>query len=113
MLRVIPLRGSSTAPTVRQTVVLDGVLYLLELQWNGREGCWFMHIFDANSVPVALGIKLVVNTRLGARVRDRRMPKGFLMLLDPSGSGRGPGIGGLIDSVVLVYRDAADLSRSN
>lgn len=109
-LRTIDLRGSSTTPTVRQRVTLDGVVYLLELQWNGREGRWYLHLFDAEGSPIALGMKLIANARIGFRTRDARAPGGLFVVLDRSGSGRNPGIDELGARVVLTYRDAADVA---
>lgn len=110
-LRVIPLRGSSSAPTVRQRVTLDGAPYLLELQWNARAPGWFLNLFDAEGSPIALGIALVVNARLGRRIADPRAPGGWFFLLDRSGAGRDPAIDELGSRVELTYRDAADIAE--
>lgn len=104
--RIIPLKGSALAPTITQRVVLDGAQYLFELQWNGREGRWFLHLLDAGGSPIELGMKLVANARLGARCRDPRMPAGVLFL--HASSGRDPGLDELRD-VTLAYLDAADV----
>lgn len=111
-LRTIELRGSSSAPTVTQRVSLDGVDYLLELQWNAREGRWFMHLFDASGAPIALGVKLVADARIAKRATDPRMPQGRLAVVDSSGTSRDPGIDDLADRVALVYLDAADAGGS-
>ena len=106
-LRVLQLLGSSSRPTVRQTVVLDGRTFLLELQWNGREGRWYMHLFDANAQPIELGMKLVANVRLGRNAIDPRMPPGRLGLLDRGATGRDPGIDDLSSGAfALLYEEA-------
>lgn len=113
-LRLIPLRGSSTRPTVRERVTLDGTDYLLELQWNARDAGWYLHLFTGAGDPVALGLKLVANARLGHRSRDPRMPPGMLAVVDVSGEGVDPGIDDLATDlstgrVGLLYLDESDL----
>lgn len=106
-LRVIPLMGSSSRPTVRQTVRLDGRPFVLELQWNGREGRWYMHLFDSNAQPIELGMKLVANVRLGRNAIDPRMPPGALRFLDRGATGRDAGLDDLSSGAfALVYEEA-------
>lgn len=106
-LRVIPLHGSSQRPTVRQTVTLDGRAFLLELQWNGREGRWYLHLFDADAQPIELGMKLVADVRLGRHSIDPRMPPGLLGLSDRGATGRDPGIDDLASGAfALLYEEA-------
>lgn len=105
-IRRIPLRGSSTTPTVRQRVNLDGIDYLFELQWNGREGRWYMHFFDADASPIALGIKLVANARLLRRTTDSRRPPGEFRMIDVSGQGIDPELDDLNTRCILLYQDA-------
>lgn len=107
-VRVMQLLGSSSRPTVRQTVVLDGRTYVLELQWNGREGRWYLHLFDSDAQPIELGMKLVANARLGRNAIDERMPRGRLGLIDRGATGRDPGIDDLASGAfALMYEEAA------
>lgn len=108
-IKRIPLAGSADAPTVRQRVNLDGLDFIIELQWNGRMGRWFLHLFDAAASPIALGLMLAANSRIGHRSTDSRMPPGLLFLEDPADTGRDPGIENLGD-YSLVYVEAANLS---
>lgn len=108
--RRINVRASSSAPTIRCRANLDGSDYLLELQWNGREGRWYLHLLTANGDPIVLGCKVVADAWLGRRSPDSRMPPGMLLVVDFSGTGRDPGIDDLLDRVGLVYVDAEDLA---
>jgi hypothetical protein len=106
-LRTISIRASSSSPTIRHRANLDGTDYLFELQWNGAEGRWYLHLFTANGDPIALGLKLVAGARLGHRSADSRMPPGVLGVIDSSGEGRDPGIDDFANGrVALVYVDA-------
>lgn len=106
-LRAIQLLGSSQRPTVRQTVVLDGRAYLLELQWNGREGRWYLHLFDGAGAPLELGTKLVADLQLCRNLIDSRRPPGRLWFVDRGATGRDPGLDDLVSGgFALLYEEA-------
>jgi hypothetical protein len=102
MLHVIPL--TSDSPHYEQQTELDGVVYALTLEWNEREGAWYLTLADANGDIIRAGIKLVTNWRLLRRVRDARRPPGELVAYDPAGKGLGRD--NLGTDVQLLYADA-------
>lgn len=69
-------------PYFSQRTVLAGRELYLEFNWNTRANRWFLSIFDANEVPILLGVKLVTGSVMTRRLRDPRFPEtGDLMLL--------------------------------
>jgi hypothetical protein len=81
--RIIPLFDS---PDFKQAVILDGVNYVLRIQWNTRCSFWTMSIFDGNETIVRAGIKLVPMYPLRAQYNDPRLPPGEFVLVDTSQS---------------------------
>lgn len=69
-----------------QLTQLDGLEYLLEFIWSARETCWYLNIYDQNSNPIALFIRLVVTSSLLTRFVDPVTPPGVLFCLDTSGT---------------------------
>lgn len=106
----IPVLASSSRPTVRQRVKLDGRDYLLDFSWNGRESRWYVTVLDADGVLICGSRKVVVGGRIANRTADPRAPLGVLCAVDVSGSDIDPGIDDLGERVVLGYFDAADIA---
>ena len=104
----IPL--SPGVPFFRQRTQLDGRDYLLSFFWNEREEAWYLQLDDEAGVPIAAGIKLVLDWPLIGRVADARRPPGSLMAVDPSGNPARPGLQDLGTRVQLVYADAAEVA---
>lgn len=103
------------ASAYRTRVVLDGVTFLLDLNWNGRAGAWYMSLFDATGASLLESRKLVTNRPLLQRFRFQAgLPAGELLAMDPSAKipyaqydALGDGLG-----VALYYFDAAELGRA-
>ena len=70
-----------------QGTTLEGTDYTLEFFWSEREGAWYMNIYDANSVQLAMGVRLVVDWPLLRRYVTTDLPPGLLFLNDTSGQG--------------------------
>jgi hypothetical protein len=104
----IPFRGSSARPAGRQRVKLEGVDYLIDFDWNGREGRWYVGIYDASGAPIVTGCKLVANARVARRTIDERRPPGRLLVIDRSSTDVDPGIDDLAQRVTLSYLESTD-----
>lgn len=95
----------------RQRTALDGADYFLDFAWNARDGKWFLSVFDADEVPLALSIAMVSNRPLLRRHQwDPRLPPGEIVVFDPTGTIDSADYAQLIDMRVL-YLDAAELGR--
>lgn len=105
----IPVRASSDRPSVRQRVRLDGRDYLLDFDWNGREGFWYLHLSSSSGDLIAGGVKLVLG-EIGQRLTDSRAPAGGLAVVDTTGLGLEAGIDDLLERAVLVYAESETLN---
>ena len=73
---------------VRQTVELDGSLYVLAFRLNTLYNRWTMDIADAENNPISLGLVLTPGPPVNLQVRSRpRMPPGLFLVVDDSGTG--------------------------
>ncbi len=94
-----------------QRVILDGAAYLLDFNWNGREGAWFISLSDAEGVPLVMSRKVVTNRPLFGRFKFLTgMPAGDLFALDPSGQIQYASYTELGSAVELFYFDGAELA---
>lgn len=94
-----------------QRVILDGVAFLLDFNWNGREGSWYISLSDAEGNPLVMSRKVVTNRPLFKRFAFLAgMPKGEIFALDPSGKIPYAGYTELGSAVGLYYFDAAELA---
>ncbi len=71
-------------PSFKLTVDLEGRTYILRFDWNGRANRWFMGYYDAEEVPIAVGIPMNVDSSLLRIYVDERLPPGEMMLFDTS-----------------------------
>jgi hypothetical protein len=102
---------SQDEPFASQRTVLDGREYVLRFSWNDREDRWYLEIADEADSPIASGIKIVPNIALARRVRDERMPPGWILALSEDDTP--PLLGELGGRVKLYYYDAAEILLGN
>ncbi len=95
----------------QQRTALDGTDYILEFNWNGRGGAWYLSILDLDGNAIVRSIKLVSNWPLLRRRRDERLPPGELMMYDATGEISSAGYDQLGRQVTLNYFDAEELGR--
>ncbi len=75
------------ASSYDQRVTLDGQAYLLELNWNGRAGSWYLSISDADGVTLLTSRKLSTNCPILRRFRFiPELPPGEIMATEPAGA---------------------------
>lgn len=98
---IIPTETDS--PSYTQVITIGDAAYNVGFNWNEREGFWYMDIADANNAPIVVGIKLVANWNLTQQYKDSRLPDGFILCVDQSGSGRDPGRNDLGSRCVVTF----------
>ncbi len=95
-----------------QRTTLDGVSFVLKLDWYQRDTHWRLSISDAEGVPIRTGIVLTTDTLLLRGVVDPRRPRGELAIVDLTGANDvDPGFSDLGSRFVLAYATAAELGR--
>ena len=97
----IPLEPNT--PSQEQTSTLDGVEYILRIDWNARDQSWTLGIYDLNEVPLTLGIKLVASLPLLRRELNPALPPGQLWIVDDSNEDRDPTLTDLGLRCTLMY----------
>lgn len=101
---MITLRTIKDASSWTSRVTLDGTAYVLELNWNGREGAWYLSIADTDGNALLSSRKLSTNWPVLFRFRHLTgLPPGEIMACDASGSIEYAGYSDLGESVSLVY----------
>lgn len=103
----IPLRSDLTHYDLQ--VILDGLVYTLEFRWNTRESSWYMDIKTEDETLILASIKVVIDTPLGKRCADARMPPGVLLAQDSSDAKIEAGVNDLGARVILLYFEASEL----
>lgn len=110
IIRVPTMQG---AAAYDQRMVLDGVSYTLNLNWNGRVGAWYLSIYSAADEPLLLSRKLATNSPILARFRFvEGLPPGEFFAVDASNSIAYAGYDELGDGlgVKLYYFDAEEMA---
>lgn len=103
---------TSTDALYTQVTTLDGSDFVFTFSWNGRESAWYFDIADQDGVPIAMSIKVTVETPLLRRCADPRQPKGLLWAADTTGQGLDPGRNDLGERVLLLFVSFDDATLS-
>lgn len=96
----------------QQVTTLDGVDFVLTFALNLRDSYWYVDVADQDGVPIATGIKIVVNWDLLRRCIDERRPKGQLIAIDTTGQGLDPGPDDFGTRVQLLYLSEAEVQAN-
>ena len=107
-VRIIGL--SNADPYFTKVVALDGVDFILEFQWNEREGRHYCAIKDAAGTEIVGATKVVVEIPWLAHEVSESMPAGQLWFIDMTGAGVDPGLLDLGRRVQLKYVEEANVT---
>lgn len=97
----IPTRTDLGAYTFQ--IELDDKLYRFTMQFNHREGYWYMSIADESGNDIRTGVKIVSNFPLLRRVANIDSPAGEIMALDTTDADADAGLEDLGDTILLTY----------
>ena len=84
--------------------------YIFEVRWNGRDGTWYLSIFDIDENPLAQGMRIVLGAALGRRIASDDFPDGVFIVSDLTGSGEEASFDDLGTRVVVHFFSRAELS---
>ena len=93
-------------PAWRQTIALDGVIYLLRARWNEIGEFWSMDLATRDDIPLVNGIKITGGALLTSRHADRRLPTGWFVVVSNIECGCTPGRQDMKDNARLIYVSA-------
>ena len=88
-------------------VTLEQSVYELRLVHNAREDRWYLDIRDAEGSPIRLGLKLISQWPVTARIADSRRPPGEILVLDTTGQDYDGGLNDLLERLAFVYEESA------
>lgn len=75
-MQIIPFKESASW---QAQITLSNVIYILLFKWNAMNQYWVMSIYDRNSVPILLGVKVVTNYNLTEQFVVSGMPEGDIV----------------------------------
>lgn len=101
MSALLPLQPS--IPNYRVGTALDGVQYILDVRWNGRDGAWYLDLLQEDETPIAHGLKLVLGAAIGSGITNPDFPPGVFVCRDLSGVGLDAGFDDIGTRVVVYY----------
>ena len=105
---ILPTR--TDLPRYTFAMELEGTVYVFGLDYNDRDGAWYMSISTEDSTPLVLGRALRLGTLfLGDKLRSPGLPAGDFVLFDSSSGDVDPGLSDLGDRVSLVYLSADEV----
>lgn len=75
-MQIIPF---SEPGSWQMQITLTNQAFLLNFHWNALNKYWLMSIYDNDSNPIVVGIKIVTNFDLTAQFPLLGMPKGHIL----------------------------------
>lgn len=75
-MQIIPFKEPASW---QAQITLSNIVYILYFRWNAMNEYWVMNIYNLNSEPIVLGIKVVTNYNLTAQFVATGMPPGDIL----------------------------------
>lgn len=89
----------------------EGVQYLVDVRWNGRDAAWYLDLLEEDETPVRLGMKVVLGAVIGGRAfADADFPAGVLIASDLSNEGRDATFDDLGTRVLVYFYTHAEVA---
>lgn len=104
---VIPLQPST--PWYRVTVTITGTPYHFDVRWNVRDHAWYFDVYESDETPIAYGLKIVLGTNIGRRVKHPLFAEGAFRAADLTGKHLDAGFDDIGTRVQLRYFTAYDI----
>jgi hypothetical protein len=82
---------------------LAGIVYILDVRWNGRDAAWYMDLLAEDEAPLKRGIKLVLGVPHGWRTLNPAFPAGVFIVSDATNEGRDAGFDDMGDRVLVYF----------
>lgn len=103
MADIINIENAADGPFLF-TVDLDGVDFVLNFEFNIRDGFWYMDVLNTAGEHIRSGLKVVVNFPLLTRWRETGVrPEGELFVIDTRPTPTDPGLEDLGVNGILLY----------
>lgn len=110
-MALVEIQTYNDIPYYEQAVILDGVIYAIDLYFNQRindgVGKWMITLSDPNRKMICGPVPVIVSTPLFDRFVEFAIPPGTIFAFDTSGKDIDPGQFDLGDRVRLYYLEVA------
>ena len=100
----IPVR--TDLPNYNERVDLEGTTYIFKFRFNSRWQTWIMDILTADEDNILVGVPIHVNLPLISKIRDERLPQGFLFAINIENTYQDPTEDNFGQNVLLLYRES-------
>lgn len=94
------------------STVLDDVPYIVGVRWNGREGKWYMDLFEEDGTAIRRGMAVVLGTLIGGRSASAKFPEGTFSANDLSGDDADAGFDDLGERVQVWFVPESDIDAA-
>ena len=105
----MPIVARAGEPGITFTIELVGDVFGVALRYNDRDDRFYMIVFDEDDSPIAVGLKVVLDTPIMQHVVDARRPKGEFVAVDVAGSTSEPNLttlGARVDLLFVPWSEA-------
>lgn len=83
MPQILPFKPN--IPFYRFTTTLDGIQFIFDVHWNGREEAWYFDIIDDEGEVIRAGNKIALGSFPTIKSQDARKPPGLFFPVDTTG----------------------------
>ena len=101
MAAILPLQPS--IPNYRVGIALEGVQYIFDVRWNGRDTAWYLDVLQEDETPIAHGLKLVLGASIGSGITNPNFPPGVFVCRDLSNEGLDAGLDDMGTRIVVYF----------
>lgn len=102
----IPIQNNLVA--FKETVTIEGVVYVLAFYFNQRMNLWLIDILDEFESPQLVGIPIQTNVPLTINFKHLTIPPGLFLPFDIQGQSLDADINSLGVQVKLLYEELAN-----
>lgn len=110
---IMPFPTNPVLPQFEENVILDGTAYKFDFNYNSREKLWYFSVRTSDGIPIAEGIKIVLNFPLLRKIANDIRPPGEIFAIENDSFGENigqpPGLTDIGNRVDLVYLDRSEL----
>ena len=96
-------------PNYRFGTTLDGIPYIFDVRWNGRDRAWYFDLLEEDETIIITGITVVLGAILDGRSAADSIPLGAIIAADLASSGTDATFDDIGDRVGVYFYTAAEL----
>src|ERR1700733_326462 len=75
----------NTLPWYKFKITLSGVIFTLNMRYNGRMARWMLDVLDPSGNPILMGMTVLIQRNLTGQYVPLPLPEGILFATDDTG----------------------------